>query len=175
LLSHSQPKGARHVQRLSVALLVLSIIALFGTAWAQSPTAAGTGFEKKEFTYEDFAKGRFSDVVTVTGPGKLIFLSGTGAWDEATGAPLFKDNFMEQCRYSYGVVEKRLAAQGATMNDVVRQTAYIVDVRNQADYGKCRAEAFQGAALPASTGICVAALGVPYMLFEVEVTAAVAR
>ena len=154
---------------------LLLIVALGGTALAQSPASAGAGFEKKEFTYEDFAKGRFSDVVTVTGPGKLIFLSGTGAWDETTGAPLFKDNFMEQCRYSYGVGRKRLAAHAATMNDVVRQTAYIVDVRNQADYGKCRAEAFQGAPLPASTGVYVSALGVPYMLFEVEITAAVAK
>jgi 2-iminobutanoate/2-iminopropanoate deaminase len=160
---------------LSLALLFLSIIALKGAALAQSAAVGGTGFEKKEFTYEAFAKGRFADVVTVTGPGKFIFLSGTGAWDEATGAPLFKDNFMEQCRYSYGVVKKRLAAQGGTMNDVVRQTAYIVDVRNQADYGKCRAEAFQGASLPASTGVYVAALGVPYMLFEVEITAAVSK
>jgi enamine deaminase RidA (YjgF/YER057c/UK114 family) len=156
-------------------LLLLSVIAFREAVLAQSPATASAGFEKKEFTYEDFAKGRFSDVVTVTGPGKLVFLSGTGAWDEATGAPLFKDNFMEQCRYSYGVIKKRLAAQGATMSDIIRQTAYIVDVRNQADYGKCRAEAFQGAPLPASTGIYVVALGVPYMLFEVEITAAIAK
>jgi len=51
----------------------------------------------------------------------------------------------------------------------------VVDVRNREDYGKCRTEAFQGGSLPASTGIYVSALASPYMLFEVEVTAVVAR
>ena len=68
-----------------------------------------------------------------------------------------------------------LVAHGATMSDVVRQVVYVVDVRNREDYGKCRTEAFQGATLPASTGIYVSALAWPYMLFEVEITAVVAR
>ena len=37
---------------------LLLIVALGGTALAQSPASAGAGFEKKEFTYEDFAKAR---------------------------------------------------------------------------------------------------------------------
>ena len=66
---------------MTLTFLPLSIVALREAALAQSPTGGGAGFEKKEFTYEDFAKGHFSDVVTVTAPGKLIFLSGTGACD----------------------------------------------------------------------------------------------
>jgi len=158
-----------------LAMLLISIVASSGLTWAQSAAPAASSFEKRQFVDEEFAKGRFSDVVTVTGPGKLIFLAGSGAWDQATGAPLFKGDFLAQCRFTYDLVKKRLAAQGATMSDIVRQTAFIVDVRNQADYGKCRAEAFQAASLPASTGVYVSALAIPYMLFEVEITAAVAR
>jgi 2-iminobutanoate/2-iminopropanoate deaminase len=167
-----------------MALVLLSVLALEGTSFGQAKTAVppappgpapGPAFEKTQFTYEDWIIGRYSEIVTVTGPGKLIFLAGIGAWDEVSGATLFPDNFLEQCRFAYAVVKNRLARQGATMSDVVRQTAYIVDVRNQKDYGKCRSEAFQGATLPASTGVYVAALELPYLLFEVEITAATAR
>jgi 2-iminobutanoate/2-iminopropanoate deaminase len=168
-----------------MVLVLLSVAAFAGPSFAQtkttaspvpiSPVPAGPVFEKKQFTYEDWIAGRFSEIVTVTGPGKLIFLAGIGAWDEVNGATLFPDNFMEQCRFAYAMVRNRLAAQGATMGDIVRQTAYIVDVRNQKDYGKCRSEAFEGTTLPASTGVYVAALGLPYLLFEVEITAAIAK
>jgi 2-iminobutanoate/2-iminopropanoate deaminase len=163
-----------------MVLVLLSVVAFAGISFAQTkttaiPVPAGPVFEKKQFAYEDWIIGRFSEVVTVTGPGKFIFLAGIGAWDEVNGAALFPDNFLEQCRFAYAMVKNRLAVQGATMGDVVRQTAYIVDVRNQKDYGKCRTEAFEGTTLPASTGIYVAALAIPYLLFEVEITAAIAK
>jgi enamine deaminase RidA (YjgF/YER057c/UK114 family) len=163
------------LKSVALTLFLLSLVSvLVGIALAQVPAPAG-GFERKSFTYENFSKGRFSDVVTISGPARLIFLAGSAAYDAENGTPLYRDNFLDQCRYAYAKVKKLLAEQGATMNDIVRQTAYIVDARNQADYGKCRAEAFQGATLPASTGVYVSALAFPYMLFEVEVTAAVAR
>jgi hypothetical protein len=48
-----------------------------------SPSATpGGGFEKKNFNYSPWTKGLFSEVVTVTHPGKMIFLAGVGAEDE---------------------------------------------------------------------------------------------
>jgi 2-iminobutanoate/2-iminopropanoate deaminase len=159
----------------ALMLFLFSLVSfLVGIALAQVPTPA-SGFERKSFTYENFSKGRFSDVVTISGPARLIFFSGSAAYDAENGTPLYKDNFLDQCRYAYAKVRKMLAEQGATMSDIVRQTAYIVDARNQADYAKCRAEVFQGFALPASAGVYVSGLALPSMLFEVEVTAAVAR
>jgi enamine deaminase RidA (YjgF/YER057c/UK114 family) len=61
------------------------------------------------------SRGRFSEVVTVTGSGKLIFLAGTGPEEEMDGAILHKDDFIEQCRHAYGKVKKMLALHGATM------------------------------------------------------------
>ena len=158
-----------------VGLATAVLIAVAGFHYASVAQAPAPAFEKKQYNYGDWTKGRFSEVVTVTGPGKMIFVAGTGPEQEMTGAIQFKDNFLEQCRYAYGKVKKMLVAHGATMSDVVRQVVYVVDVRNREDYGKCRTEAFQGATLPASTGIYVSALAWPYMLFEVEITAVVAR
>jgi len=49
----------------------------FSAAQAQAQTASSAGFEKKNFSYNEWTKGLFSEVVTVTHPGKMIFL---GTW-----------------------------------------------------------------------------------------------
>jgi hypothetical protein len=59
-------------------------------------------------------------VVTVTNPGKFIFLAGIGPEREGDGKIVHEGNFMEQCRYAYMKIKKLLDLQGATMNDVVR-------------------------------------------------------
>ena len=45
-------------------------------------------------------KGKFSEVVTVTNPGKFIFLAGIGPEREGDGKIVHEANFMEQCRYA---------------------------------------------------------------------------
>ena len=61
----------------------LTIAGLFATALAVIATAASAQtLEKKSFNYSEWTKGRFSEAVTVTGPGKMIFLAGVGAEDE---------------------------------------------------------------------------------------------
>jgi hypothetical protein len=46
------------------------------TAQAQTPGGSSAGFEKKNYNYSEWTKGLFSEVVTVTHPGKMIFLAG---------------------------------------------------------------------------------------------------
>jgi hypothetical protein len=57
------------------AFMVLSFAVMPTVAPAQT-------FEKKNFNYSDWTKGRFSEAVTVIGPGKMIFLAGVGSEDE---------------------------------------------------------------------------------------------
>ena len=66
------------------------------TAFAQAQNAPA--FEKKNYTYSEWTKGRFSEAVTVTGPGKTIFLAGVGAEDEnsAAGTILHPGDFMRR-------------------------------------------------------------------------------
>ena len=63
------------------ASAMLALTAFSTTAMSQSP-AADTAFEKKSYNYAEWAKGRFSEVVTVRNPGKIIYLGGIGAEDE---------------------------------------------------------------------------------------------
>ena len=86
----------------------------------RSIAQSSSNFEKRNFNYNEWTKGKFSEVVTVTNPGKFIFLAGIGPEREGDGKIVHEGNFIEQCRYAYMKIKKLLDAQGATMNDVVR-------------------------------------------------------
>jgi hypothetical protein len=68
-------------------------------------TTAGLAqtFEKKNYTYSEWTKGRFSEAVTVTGPAKMIFLAGVSAEDEngKGGDILQQGDFTAQCKYAF--------------------------------------------------------------------------
>jgi enamine deaminase RidA (YjgF/YER057c/UK114 family) len=110
---------------LKSALSIAASVAAFALA-ADAPSSAqnSSGFEKRNFNYNEWTKGKFSEVVTVTNPGKIIFLAGIGPEREGDGKIVHEDNFMEQCRYAYMKIKKLLDLQGATMNDVVRIMTY---------------------------------------------------
>jgi 2-iminobutanoate/2-iminopropanoate deaminase len=150
-----------------------AVIAACSTGSAQTAPA----FEKKNENYSEWAKGRFSEAVTVSfaGPAKMIFLAGVGAEDE-NGKPgdiRHKDDFAAQCRYAYDKIRRALEKNGAGFRDVVKVVTYVTDVRNQAEYGRCRAEAFGSAPLPAHTFLNIVQLAWPGMMVEVDVTAMV--
>ena len=50
---------------------------------------------KKNFSYNEWTKGKFSEVVTVTNPGKFIFLAGIGPEREGDGKIVHEGNFIE--------------------------------------------------------------------------------
>jgi 2-iminobutanoate/2-iminopropanoate deaminase len=140
-----------------------------------STAASAQTLEKKSFNYSDWTKGRFSEAVTVTGPGKMIFLAGVGAEDEngKGGDILHKGDFTGQCHYAYDKIKRLLEKQGATLGDVVKMVTYMTDVRYQADYGKCRVEEFGTNPLPAHTLLTISQLAWPGMMVEIDVTAVV--
>jgi enamine deaminase RidA (YjgF/YER057c/UK114 family) len=144
----------------------LALIALRAPAFAQTPA-----FEKKNYHYNEWTKGRFSEVVTVTGPGKMIFLAGVGSEAEKDGSILHPADFMAQCRYAYEKIRKLLALQGAGLADVVKLVSYVTDIRSRDDLNKCRAEAFAGGPLPVHTFLAISQLARPGMLVEMDVIA----
>src|SRR3954467_7434103 len=127
-----------------------------------APLAAQT-FKKENYSYSEWAKGRFSEAVTVTGPGKMIFLAGVGAENEngVAGNILHKGDFAAQCKYAYEKIKRLLANNGATLADVVKITTYLTDIRNQADYGQCRREVFGTIPMPAGTLVNIDQLAWP--------------
>ena len=154
------------------ALVVVSVAGVASTAAAQ---AAPSSLEKKHYNYSEWTKGRFSEAVTVTGPGKTIYLAGVGAEDEngAAGTILHKGDFAAQCNYAYDKIKRLLEKHGATLGDVAKMVTYLTDVRYQPDYGKCRVEAFGSHPLPAHTLLTISQLAWPGMIVEIDVTAIV--
>jgi 2-iminobutanoate/2-iminopropanoate deaminase len=122
-------------------------------------------FVKENHNYNaGWAKNLFSDVAVVTGTPRFIPMTVT-----IQGA-----DFAEQCRIAFRKIKKLLAAEGATMNDVVRMTAYVTDAANIWTYFQIQGEELDGEPRPPHTFLQVAGLAVPEMQVEVEVTAAVA-
>lgn len=138
-----------------------------------APAAGAAAFEKKHYNYGTWTKGRFSEAVTVTGPGKMIFLAGIGAEHEDSGKIMFPGDFVRQCRYAYRKLKKALGRNGASMADVVKQVTYVTDVRYQKQAGECRREAYGDAPLPAHTFLAVSQLAWPDMMVEIDVIAMV--
>ena len=156
-------------RRFAIAASFAITLAVFATA------ASAQTLEKKNFNYSEWTKGRFSEAVTVTGPGKMIFLAGVGAEDEngKGGDILHKGDFVGQCHYSYDKIKRLLAKHGATLADVAKMVTYMTDVRYQPDYGKCRVEEFGSNPLPAHTLLTISQLAWPGMMVEIDVTAVV--
>lgn len=151
-----------------VAGLCLAFTMSMSTCFAQA-------FEKKNYTYSEWTRGRFSEAVTVIGPAKMIFLAGVGAEDEngKGGDILHKGDFTAQCKYAFDKIKRTLAKNGAGLADVVKMVSYITDVRYQADFGKCRQETFGATPMPAHTLLTISQLAWPGMMVEIDVTAMV--
>ena len=166
---------ARHGRAHMLVRLTLVILAMLIAQAAQAQP-----LEVKRYNPSEWTKGRFTEVVTVTGPGKMIFLAGVGAEDEhgppGQSAPILHlGKPYEQCVYAYDKIKRSLAAHGATLADVVKQVVYVTDIRYQAPVGKCRVEAFGNLPLPAHTFLNINQLAWPGMIVEIDVTAIVAK
>lgn len=135
--------------------------------------AAAQQLEKQHFHHNDWTKGRFSEVVTVTGPGKWLFLAGVGAESEKDGSILHVGDFTAQCRYAYEKIGRLLAAHGGKISDVVKLVTYVTNIKDRDAMNKCRAEAFKGVALPVHTFLVISELARPGMIVEMDVIAIV--
>lgn len=162
----------------SIRLLSAGVVVMLVALAAASAQAPASTLEKRNYNYSEWTKGRFSEVVTVTGPGKMIFLAGIGAEDENTEAGVIrhKGDFIAQCRYAYDKIQRLLARHGATVTDIVKMVTYVTDIRYIQDYGTCRVEVFgKTGVFPAHTFLNISQLAWPGMMLEIDVTAAVPR
>ena len=157
---------------------LLSIVVGASSIDAQSPAPAAGGFEKKAYNYAEWTKGKFSEAMVVSNPGRHIFVGGTGAEGEEDGKIKFPGDFYGQCKYTFMKIKKVLALHGATLKDVVKMTIFVSDMRFfLTDWVKCRGEEYAGtgADLPASALIGVSSFAWPHMLLEIQTEAMVAK
>src|SRR5437867_12946209 len=114
---------------LGVAAMLLAAV-LFSTAMSQSQTGA---YEKKSYNYAEWAKGRFSEVVTVRNAGKIIYLGGVGSEDENSaqgGVIRHRGDFGAQCRYAWDKIKRLLGKHGANVENIDKIVTYMTDVRD---------------------------------------------
>jgi 2-iminobutanoate/2-iminopropanoate deaminase len=159
------------------AMFAASLAGMIFAVSAAASAQTAPAFEKKNYNYSEWAKGRFSEAVAVTfsGPAKMIFLAGVGA-EEENGKPgdiRAKDDFVAQCKYAYDKIKRALEKNGAGLGDIVKIVSYVTDMRFQADYGRCRSEIFGATPPPAHTLLNIVQLAWPGMMVEVDVTAMV--
>jgi enamine deaminase RidA (YjgF/YER057c/UK114 family) len=126
-----------------------------------------------------WSKDLFTDVVVVHGNARTLYFAGVCSEDpDAVDLPsvriLGDGDFGEQTRVVFRKIQAMLAAHGATMHDIVRMVTYVTDAGNMREFFRIQGEALGDAPRPPHTFIPVAALAVPEMLVEVEITAVVA-
>ena len=113
-------------------------------------------------------KFRISQAVQV---GDTIYVSGQGPLD-AAGNLVGTGDMAAQAHQVFANIRAVLAQAGATMDDVVKITAFITDTSRYQEYAAARAAAFPNH-IPASSTVTVADLVVPGMIVEVEAIAVV--
>src|SRR4051812_22172828 len=123
------------------------------TSFTLSASAMAQSLEVKRYNPSEWTKGAFTEIITVNGPGKTIYIAGVGAEDETAPAGAFAPirhlgDPYEQCRYAYDKIKRALAAHGGTLADVVKQVVYVTDIRYQAPVSKCRRESYAGGPIP---------------------------
>jgi enamine deaminase RidA (YjgF/YER057c/UK114 family) len=69
-------------------------------------------------------------------------------------------------------IKKIVTAGGGTMEDIVKVTVFVTDVRYREPYGDVRSEFF-GANPPASTLVQISNLAIPDALIEIEAIAVI--
>lgn len=156
------------------------LIAACCAAIAFSISAFAQGLEVKRFNSSEWTKGRFTEVITVNGPGKTIYVAGIGSEDETSPAGAsasirhIGDPYL-QCKYAYDKIKRLLAAHGGTLADIVKQVVYVTDIRYQAPVGKCRQEEYGSGPIPTNTFLVINGLAIQGMLLEIDVTAVVPK
>ena len=103
--------------------------------------------------------------------GDTVYVSGSVAWDPE-GNVVGGNDMKAQSRQAFANVREILAEAGATMDDVVKITAFLTDISRYAEYSAARAEAFPNK-VPASTAVSVPALIQPELLVEIEAVAVI--
>ncbi|MBN6038121.1 RidA family protein [Amycolatopsis sp. 195334CR] len=115
--------------------------------------------------------------VSIASGSKLVFIAGQVARD-ADGGKVGEGDFAAQVEQCYLNLGTALAEAGATFDDVVKLTLYVVDWTPEKmplfAEGLARASAKLGVTPSAPlTGIGVAALAEPDLMVEIEATAVV--
>jgi 2-iminobutanoate/2-iminopropanoate deaminase len=113
-------------------------------------------------------RGHYSPGWEVAG-GKLIFVAGQIPWD-SEGRTVAKGDVEGQIHQVYRNIRAVLEEAGASLDDVVKVTIFLRDIRHRDIINRLRGEFFKPP-YPASSQVAVASLVDPDWLVEIEAVA----
>src|SRR5579884_1699674 len=116
-------------------------------------------------------KPSYSHVVTVTGPGKLVFIAGQLARD-IDGNCVGPGDMRAQMEQTFKNLDACLKAAGATWADVVKTNTFVTDYTEFSKHSDVRMR-YLGVATPTSTTVQISRLADPDAMVEIELIAAV--
>lgn len=102
--------------------------------------------------------------------GPLLFVSGQVAVDWTTGASI-PGGIAEQTAATLANVRRVLEAGGASVEDVVKTTVFLTDIRHAPAMNAVYAEFFSSLPRPSRSTVQVGPLGRPEFLIEIEALA----
>jgi 2-iminobutanoate/2-iminopropanoate deaminase len=120
-------------------------------------------------TVWDPARHLFSQCVAVTDIQRTLYLAGQTSID-AHGNVIGIDDVEQQIRLSFTNIAAIVSAAGGTLDNVVKLTAYFVDMTALDIYTRVLGELFP-TMRPAQTVVQVVRLAMPELLIEIEATA----
>ena len=102
--------------------------------------------------------------------GEMLFISGQVARPLEGGKTLVGSNEYEQTRQIFTRIRFMCEAAGGSLDDVVKMTIFMVDIKKNTEVWRARREFFSGD-FPASTLVEVRSLAGAETLVEIEVVA----
>ena len=111
----------------------------------------------------------YSQVVEVTAPGRMIFIS--GQIGVGRDGKLVPGDFRAQAVQAFENLKAALEAVGARFEHVVKLNSYIIEIEHQAILREVRQRYINMAAPPASTSLRVVGFAREGVLLEVEAVA----
>jgi len=100
----------------------------------------------------------------------MLFISGQVARPLEGGKTLVGDNEYEQAKQTFTRIKAICEGAGGSLQDVVKMTIFMVNIKNNTEVWRARREFFTGD-FPASTLVEVRSLAGPETLVEIEAVA----
>jgi enamine deaminase RidA (YjgF/YER057c/UK114 family) len=104
----------------------------------------------------------------------MLFISGQVARPFEGGAEMVGKDEYDQSKQIFSRIDRIIKAAGGTMDNLVKMTIYVVNIKNNTEVWRARREFFTGD-FPASTLVEVRSLAKPEVLVEIEAVAYMGR
>jgi enamine deaminase RidA (YjgF/YER057c/UK114 family) len=108
--------------------------------------------------------------VVVAPDGRTVYIAGQIAFD-STGQLVGGRDFRAQAVQVYRNLQRALASVGGALDDVVKTTTYVTDVKNVGTLREVRTRYLDAAHPPANTLLVVSSLARADLLLEIEAVA----